>query len=41
MAAAITEAIAGSRAGEKPIEHARIVAWLKSWGSENELPPPQ
>ena len=22
------------------IPHEQMVAWLKSWGSENELPPP-
>jgi len=40
-AAAIAEAIAASDAGEEPIEHERMVEWLNSWGTENELPPPQ
>lgn len=39
--AAVAEAIAASRAGEKPIEHERMVEWLNSWGTEDELPPPQ
>ena len=39
--AAVADAIAASRAGEKPIEHERMVEWLNSWGSENELPQPQ
>ena len=39
--AAVADAIAASRAGEKPIEHERMVEWLNSWGTENELPPPQ
>jgi predicted transcriptional regulator len=41
QAAAIAEAVAGSKAGEVPIEHERMVAWLKSWGTDHELPPPQ
>jgi predicted transcriptional regulator len=41
QAAAVAEAVAASRAGEVPIEHERMVAWLKSWGTEDELPPPQ
>jgi RHH-type transcriptional regulator, rel operon repressor / antitoxin RelB len=40
-AAAIADAIAASDAGEEPIEHERMVEWLNSWGTENELPPPQ
>ena len=39
--AAVAEAIAASKAGEEPIEHERIVEWLSSWGTDNELPPPQ
>ena len=39
--AAIKEAIAASDAGEETIEHERIVEWLKSCGTENELPPPR
>jgi RHH-type transcriptional regulator, rel operon repressor / antitoxin RelB len=41
MDGAIAEAVADSRAGEATIEHEKVVAWLRSWGSENELPPPQ
>src|SRR5687767_13951055 len=39
--AAVAEAIAASKAGEVPIEHERMVEWLNSWGTDNELPPPQ
>lgn len=39
--AGVAEAIAASKAGEKPIEHERMVEWLNSWGTEHELPPPQ
>lgn len=40
-AAAIAEAIAEKDAGVSSIEHGRIVAWVESWGTDNELPPPQ
>jgi predicted transcriptional regulator len=40
QATAIAEASAGSKAGEVPIDHERMVAWLTSWGTECELPPP-
>lgn len=23
------------------VEHERVAAWLRSWGTENELPPPK
>ena len=39
--AAIGEALEASAAGEQPIEHERMAAWLRSWGTENELPPPE
>ncbi|WP_420237825.1 hypothetical protein ACOBR2_19905 [Telmatobacter bradus] len=25
----------------RTIPHEKVVAWLNSWGTENELPPPQ
>jgi predicted transcriptional regulator len=39
--AGIKEALEASKAGEEPIEHERMAAWLKSWGTDHELPPPQ
>jgi predicted transcriptional regulator len=38
--AGIREALEASKAGEEPIAHERMVAWLKSWGTDHELPPP-
>ena len=38
--AGIREALEASRAGEEPIEHERMVDWLKSWGTDHEQPPP-
>jgi predicted transcriptional regulator len=38
--AAIAEALAEADSGAPGIEHEKVVAWLNSWGSENELPPP-
>jgi predicted transcriptional regulator len=38
--AAVREALADLAAGEVPVEHARVVAWLDSWGTEHELPTP-
>ncbi len=34
------EAMAAYRAG-RYVPHARIAAWLASWGTDNELPCPQ
>ncbi len=39
--AAIEEAVREVEAGAPMVEHAHVVAWLRSWGSEEELPPPQ
>ncbi len=39
--AGIEAAIEQADAGEPGIEHERMSAWLKSWGSEEELPPPE
>jgi RHH-type transcriptional regulator, rel operon repressor / antitoxin RelB len=36
----LDEAIARADAGGPFIEHAVVAAWLDSWGTENELPPP-
>jgi predicted transcriptional regulator len=30
-----------SYAAGRVVEHARVVLWLESWGTENELPPPE
>ena len=38
---AIQQAIDEVDAGAPLIEHADMVAWLRSWGTPNELPPPQ
>jgi len=37
---AITEGIADSDAG-RVVPHEDVKAWLESWGTENELQPPQ
>ena len=37
---AIAKAVAGSKAGEVPIEHERMVERLTPWGTDHELPPP-
>ena len=39
--AAIEEAVREADEGAVPVEHARVVAWLESWGTENELPRPR
>ena len=38
---AIEEAIAEVDAGGPLIAHEDMVRWLQSWGTENELPPPE
>ncbi len=38
--AAIREAVEAVDADPAPIEHADVATWLRSWGTENELPPP-
>ncbi len=38
--AGIAEARRELKAG-KGIPHEKVAAWLDSWGSDNELPPPQ
>lgn len=36
----IREAIHEADAGHT-IDHARVVEWLRTWGTDNELPPPK
>ena len=38
-AQALAEALASVDAG-KGIPAERVIAWLESWGTDNELPPP-
>lgn len=38
--AAIREALEADDTGESTVDHAEVDAWLKSWGTDNELPPP-
>ena len=35
----IETGLAEAEAGET-VPHEKVVAWLRSWGTENELPPP-
>jgi len=37
----IRAAIAEAEGGEPGIPHDRVAAWLDSWGTEDELPPPE
>lgn len=39
--AVIEEAVHEVEAGAPMVEHQDVVAWLQSWGSDEELPPPQ
>ncbi len=34
------KALAESEAGGPSVSHDDMVAWLRSWGTDNELPPP-
>lgn len=38
--AMIDEGVRAAGAGTKPVEHAAVVAWLRSWGTDDELPRP-
>jgi RHH-type transcriptional regulator, rel operon repressor / antitoxin RelB len=38
---AIREAVEAADSGATPVEHATVAAWLRSWGSEDELPRPR
>lgn len=40
QATAIKEGIAAADRGEL-VDHAEVKAWLESWGTEQELPPPR
>lgn len=35
------QTIARVRADEPTIPHEEVMRWIKSWGTENELPPPK
>ena len=39
--AAIEEAVREVEAGAPMVEHAEVAAWLRSWDSEEEFPPPR
>jgi RHH-type transcriptional regulator, rel operon repressor / antitoxin RelB len=38
--AGIEQAIREADAGEPGVAHEEVVAWVKSWGTDDELPPP-
>jgi predicted transcriptional regulator len=38
--ARIREGLADIEAG-RTVPHEKVVAWVRSWGTENELPPPK
>jgi predicted transcriptional regulator len=40
QAEGIEEAIREADAGEPGVAHDRVVAWVRSWGTDDELPPP-
>jgi predicted transcriptional regulator len=37
----IPAAIEEADRGEPGIQHERVAAWIDSWGTEDELPPPE
>jgi predicted transcriptional regulator len=39
--AKVSKALADMKAGGPAVEHAAVVRWLESWGTEHELPPPK
>ncbi len=39
--AAIREAVAAADAGAVPIDHAEVASWVRSWGTDSELPRPR
>jgi RHH-type transcriptional regulator, rel operon repressor / antitoxin RelB len=39
--ARIKKSLAEVTAGDPGVTHDRVAAWLDSWGSEGELPPPK
>ena len=38
--AAIREAVEAADAGAPMVDHEDVVAWVRSWGTDNELPRP-
>ncbi len=38
---AIDEAIAEDESGAPGVPNEHVMRWLESWGTDNELPPPQ
>ena len=41
FAAKVTAALADMKAGGPVVEHAEVMRWVASWGTEHELPPPK
>lgn len=41
QAGAISEGVEVADAGATPIEHSKVASWLRSWGTEDELPRPR
>lgn len=39
--AAITRAVETADAGGMPVDHSAVASWLRSWGTEDELPRPR
>lgn len=39
--AAIERAVSDAANGAIPVEHDRVVRWIESWDTENELPRPR
>jgi predicted transcriptional regulator len=39
--AAISHAVEVADAGASPVEHPSVASWLRSWGTESELPRPR
>jgi predicted transcriptional regulator len=39
--AATAEAVAAAKAGAPRIPHEKVAAWLRSWGTPDELPRPE
>ena len=37
----VRQAVARADAGGQFVEHEAVAAWLRSWGTENELPRPR
>jgi RHH-type rel operon transcriptional repressor/antitoxin RelB len=37
----IKKSLAEVTAGDSGVSHERVAAWLDSWGSDQELPPPK